>query len=234
MFSATIISILLSITSGKSIIQIRQFIFRLALRLAIVISLSIITFPHINKSSELKLIYDNSIFRDGDIIFRQGIDLLSNIVLSTDNSSPYSHVGIIKISDNSPFVIHAITGEPIGSQGQVKIEPLASFLASDKASYAALYRLDEDHKISSIAAANVAYTYAIKEIPFDLDFNLNTPNELYCTELVWRSYKEAGIDIVDNNFDSLNVPFGHGSYLLPSTLLKSRWLRIVANINNKL
>jgi hypothetical protein len=61
--------------------------------------------------------------------------------------------------------------------------------------------------------------------PFDARLDMTDARALYCTELVWLSYKQAGIDLLGGHFDDLNLPLvGHGYYILPSSLVNSHWL----------
>lgn len=69
-----------------------------------------------------------SILENGDIIFRRGTSFVSNMVLMADKSSPYSHVGIIKIIDGNYFVIHSVPAEEISEKDLTKIDPLLTFL----------------------------------------------------------------------------------------------------------
>ncbi len=41
----------------------------------------------------------------------------------------------------------------------------------------------------------VAEEYAAKETPFDFDFELADDHAVYCTELIWLSYRTAGLKI---------------------------------------
>ena len=164
------------------------------------------------------------ILKSGDVVFRRGGSLASDLVLSADGRSTFSHVGIVKVVEGVPWVIHAIVDEPPGDAGSVKFEPLREFLTPDRAIEAAIYRPRSSFQKNGEVAAQVAMTYANRHVPFDSDFDLATPDKLYCTELIWRAYREAGIELTDGRFDQLSLPFAHDSYLLPSTLQASRFL----------
>ena len=174
---------------------------------------------------------EKSILKNGDIIFRRGTSFVSNMVLMADKSSPYSHTGIIKIINGKYFVIHSVPAEEIGEKDLTKIDCLVDFLKRDRSTAIAVYRLRiENYKLTELAVEN-AHNFALQKTPFDSDFNLNDDSRLYCTELVWKSYLLAGIDLVENNFDELNIPLSKGPYVLPGTLLKSKHLKPIYSIN---
>ena len=171
-----------------------------------------------------------TILENGDIIFRRGTSFVSNMVLMADKSSPYSHVGMIKIIDEKYFVIHSVPAEEIDEKDLTKIDPLANFLKRDRSTAITIYRLKIKNDILANLAANCACNYALQKTPFDSDFNLKDGSRLYCTELVWRSYLQAGIDLIDHNFEEINIPLSKGPYILPSSLLKSKHLKSIYSI----
>jgi hypothetical protein len=58
-------------------------------------------------------------------------------------------------------------------------------------------------------------------VPFDHDFDSATPDRLYCTELVWRAYYSAGVEL---------LPPGEAMHkrILPADLLDGGGLQEVA------
>ena len=174
---------------------------------------------------------DTSLLKDGDVVFRRGTSFVSNMVLMADENSPYSHTGIIKTIDTAYYVIHSVPAEKFDEKDVTKIESLTNFLIRDRATAIAIYRLNFENDIIPIRAANIADVFAKQNIPFDSDFNLKDDSRLYCTELVWKSYLLAGIDLVDNAFDNLDIPLSKGPYILPGTLLKSKYLKLIYSIN---
>lgn len=157
----------------------------------------------------------------GDLIFRNTDTFAGQFVNSVDTKSDYSHVGIIWVSvENKVFVIHATPHEE-QTQNMVQATPLDEFL-----SYAldiAVYRPRSAYHQASIQAAEYAFSLA-GTIPFDGRFDLKTEDSVYCTELIWRGFLQAGVDIVDNHFEELELPlFGVKDYILPSTLINEKY-----------
>jgi uncharacterized protein YycO len=170
-------------------------------------------------------------FRSGDLIFRKGNGLLGQALLKADSASQFSHVGIIKIIQQQIFVIHGSTGKPLGTNAFVKIESLESFLQSELASAVAIYRLKNNDQDSTITAVNFAYQAVLDQVPFDVNFDLENADQFYCTELVWRAYLASGIDLVEGNFSSLDLPLAQNWYILPKNLLESPHLQQVYYYN---
>ncbi len=59
-------------------------------------------------------------------------------------------------------------------------------------------------------AATIAVQKALEwvgEKRFDRDFDLRTDETVYCTELVYKAYQEAGVDIIHGDFNIVEFPF---------------------------
>lgn len=177
---------------------------------------------------DFSLLFDSAVdVKTGDIIFRRGTGAGSRFVNLVDDQSTFSHVGLIQKDDETLFVIHAMP-ESVQGDGWVRKEPLADFLA--EATAIGVYRVLPEHAHITETAVNKALTW-IDSIPFDSHFDIATADELYCTELVWLAYQLAGLDLVNNQFEELELPFGFtGDYLLPSRLMNSPYFQHVISI----
>lgn len=181
--------------------------------------------PTEKKPETRRLIFRASEFRSGDILFRRGRSLLSRGVLSADGASDYSHVGLVSVAADQITVIHSVPAESTLQRGGVVKESLAAFLAGDKASTAALYRPKTAG--SGLIAARAADRFVSSHYLFDSSFDLKSADELYCTELIWRAYLEAGVDLVGYEVGQSSE---EGKYLLPSDLQGSSHLYLVRRI----
>lgn len=166
-------------------------------------------------------------FQTGDVIFRRGIGVLSQAVLAADRDGAYSHVGLIWRTADGVSVIHVSVDDPPGSPDVARIERIEDFLAADRASAYCVCRLVDDRTDAARGAVSVALGYVERRAPFDSAFDLSTPDALYCTELVWRAYREVGVDLADGGLDRGGFVGGSGGYLLPGTLLRSTALTLV-------
>ena len=171
---------------------------------------------------------DSRVLRPGDIILRRGRDAVSAVVLTADSGSRYSHVGIIVPLGRLLGVAHALPEDATHPEGRVLVEPIGEFLSPEKASELAVYRLRE-HPDEETAgqASRLALRYVRERRSFDGDFDLETPEKLYCSELVWRAFQEAGIDLLDGRFSRLTLPLRSGDFVLPSSFTTSPHLRLV-------
>lgn len=137
----------------------------------------------------------------GDLIFRRADGAGSQFVDTLDQQSSFSHVGMIYVaSDGGAFVIHVLPQDP----DIVQLEPLNTFLQD--AVVVAVYRPIEEIADEAIFATEKALVW-VGEKQFDRDFDLRTDETLYCTELVYKAYQEAGIDIVHGDFNIVDFPF---------------------------
>lgn len=161
----------------------------------------------VNYNNKL-FVYDNSdkLLMDGDLIFRKGLGFFSDIFRSVGaEKSDYSHIGIIKKENGIIFVIHTEANELTGI-GEAQKIPLEEFISDRNASSGAVYRVETANSYQKESAVKSALRYIELKTPFDSDFDLETADRLYCTELVWRAYKSCGIDLAPRK-DFLHIPF---------------------------
>lgn len=169
------------------------------------------------------LVQDTSQFQTGDLLFVRGTSWRSRIVLLINGGgSDFSHVGLVWRRNGRPFVIHATptSSDKLESRG-VMVDPLRKFLSTKHVLQAALYRVKDRNRDIAKAAAT-AQRYAAQALPFDHEFDASTPSKLYCTELIWRAYREAGLNLPSTFSESASDP------LLPAALRQSRLLTEVA------
>lgn len=200
----------------------------------------------------------NERLKNGDLVFRSGNTWLSNMAEQVAPNVTYTHVGVITLERDQVKVVHAsIEGDSLVETlgNRVIEEPLADFLQKGNATHAAIYRLrdplpkhsagQQDDSSAAEAkdplaiqsarhaadnAAAIAKTYAVKSVPFDPGFDLSTADKVYCTELIWRAYLDAGVDLADQGLESFAFPFS-GHYLTPDSLANSKHLRPVYQFN---
>ncbi len=126
--------------------------------------------------------------QDGDIIFHVSRSAQSQAIqLAT--GSPYSHMGIIYLNNEMPYVFEAV--QP------VKSTPLHEWIARGENGHYVVKRLrdaesrltpDVIKKMQSVGERFIGKNY-------DLYFEWSD-ERIYCSELVWKIFKEgAGIEV---------------------------------------
>lgn len=140
--------------------------------------------------------FDIEIIRNGDLVFRQGRGIFSEMFKNIgETDSQFSHVGIVYTDGNDIFVIHTEANELTGV-GFAKKEKLSDFISNRNSVTYDFYRIDDFQSARIQSVLEAALKYVNDKIPFDTDFNLRDNDRLYCTELVYKAYKSAGINLV--------------------------------------
>ena len=137
--------------------------------------------------------------REGDLVFRCGEGIVSRAVLSVEEDGVYSHVGILVRDGDAWKVVH---------------------LAPDRARAGALVHCGLSDPAVLARIRETALGWARDNVPFDDDFDIADSSRLYCTELVWRLYRRAGIDLSEGRRRRLDILFVHGDCLLPGHLFQ--------------
>ena len=201
---------------------------RMKYKLFAVLSATVFLFTSCYRQHEKKLLaayIDTMSLRNGDLIFREGRSVESTFVTTLDSSN-YSHVGLLCKYDGAGKVVHAVPGESDNNVDTVKSEPISAFLQPDRCANIKIVRVSCESHI-----AQKAVQYALKKvgIPFDDDFNMADTTKFYCTELVWKAYLHAGIDISESRRHNVNMFSFHKPCLLPSDVMMGNTI-----INTKL
>ena len=131
---------------------------------------------------------DQRIFENGDIICRLGNGVFSKwFKEASTREKIYSHAGIIKIENDSVFVIHAEASEFTGI-GFVQKENIQTFLKGVQTW--ALFRLPVEDSIKNNIAENADF-YFRRNTSFDLDFDSSCDEKVYCTQLIALAVNKA-------------------------------------------
>lgn len=148
------------------------------------------------QQARLKL-YNDSIYpamlllvKPGYLVTRLGSDITSEMIRQmnqTDQS--FSHCGIAAIEKDTVFVYHAIGGE-FNPDQKLKRETLYSFgyPSDNKATglFTAGISNGQLKKLQGIVSG-----FYLKGTRFDMDFNYESEDRLYCAEFVAKSYSRA-------------------------------------------
>lgn len=165
--------------------------------------------------------------RDGDLIFRQGRDMVSRLIMSQGDNSRYSHVGVIVHRGTEIMVIHAMPGEG-NSAGGVIEEPLSTFASFNNAVRADLYRyagisVDQRKDIGEYLQHQIGK-------PFDGAFSMTDDGKMYCAELAVKAYRAAGINLTNHMAFAHIMTLPEG-VVLPDSLSHVPGIHLVAGLN---
>lgn len=156
--------------------------------------------------------------RNGDLVFRLGRSVESRLVKESGNHNEFSHVGIMVWIDDTLKVIHAVPQE---NNDTIVCELVEKFLSQKRAQQVGFFKVK---CVDSVA--NIAADYGIRKYyehcMFDHDYDLDDDSKMYCTEFVWRAYKEVGIDISAGNRTEVSTLFVEsGMVISPQDIIKT-------------
>jgi len=142
--------------------------------------------------------------QDGDIICRLGNKFWSPILRDlSKNEKQFSHIGIVRIRDDTISVIHS-EGLSKDKNDFVKKVTLECFLRGSRSIGVFRLKSIDQTKVSDIALDFIGR-------PFDWQFDMIDESSLYCTELLYVVLKRINPDIKLNTV-WLNVL---NQYVLP-------------------
>ncbi len=135
----------------------------------------------------IKIDSGKKIISTGDLIVRTGNDFTSESLRSLNQrDKTYSHCGIASIENDSIFVYHALGGEWNPDQ-RIRRDAFEIFAEPFSNRGIGIYR----YKLSKTEIAMLMIT--VKKlhqsgIMFDMKFNLETNDRMYCAEFIYKSY----------------------------------------------
>ena len=127
-------------------------------------------------------------FKTGDLVFRQENTLLSKL-FSNIESSEYAHIGIVWQKSNQAYVVHSEIAD--GEDG-LRVQKWDEFVKNS-----AKWMVMRPKQIQNSDKLEEVISKSVRLKPkFNISFEHNTKNKLYCTQLVQVIYKEAlGVNI---------------------------------------
>ncbi|MEM9347184.1 MAG: YiiX/YebB-like N1pC/P60 family cysteine hydrolase [Planctomycetota bacterium] len=181
---------------------------------------------------------DHVELRSGDIIVAGGVSLQSRMVMSLVENNHYSHVGIIQVTPEGLFVIHAApAGAGDGGFGdRVARIPLSLFLSERGYVSVQVLRVKAEHSDALMLAQDAcdyAYERAQQGIPFDSNFDIDEHQTMYCSELVYLAYRHAGLEWPDTIFRNVSMPIVDGPVILPNAFTQCDTLEAIWHHSNE-
>ena len=143
-----------------------------------------------------------SLLHDGDIILRHGYGFVSDMIEETLNdSSGLSHCAILTQYKGHWILIHSISSTLSDIDG-VQWQDLATFVNQSKKRSIVVMRYRHGKNDSDLARIGTRAKYYLdKKIPFDNSFDLFDSTSFYCSELLWKVFKdEYHVDIFESKY----------------------------------
>lgn len=167
-------------------------------------------------------------FLPGDIAFRRGESMVSEVVMYNDVDGKYSHVGIVVDSDSGLMVVHSVPGENAKNPNYdlIVIESIERFFAPEVAEKGEILRMDLDSSQRSLLS-KFAIEKVCQKVPFDHNYDLSDTTKLYCTELLQHLYEKIGVDLAQGRITSINVPGMSNDYIMPSDIYHNNKLKSI-------
>lgn len=196
-------------------ISTKYYINKISIILFTLISLiTILSFLNFNLRKNNSYIKINHL-QNGDLVLRCGRSLESYAVYLTDSEPEFSHIGIIKFENSTPYVIHAVPNK----SNYILKEKFSTFTNSKKCSKYAVYRAKLNTNTLNKIADEAQSFYNLK-YTFDNAYDLKSNSELYCSELVYKAFKKAGVEL-QLSTKELNYILGKHAVLFPSEFTKN-------------
>lgn len=146
-----------------------------------------------------------SLLRTGNVVLRMGLGADSYLLSQLNRKNKaYSHCGIVIVENGYPFVYHSIGGED-NPDARMRRDSAAFFFSPRHNS--ALAIVDYDFIGSQIVnLVQEVYAFYQKKPLFDMKFDLQTDDQLYCAEFVYKAIDRA---VNDNSYIGTTTYAGH-------------------------
>ncbi len=143
----------------------------------------------------------------GDIIFRNGIDEVSQAARSMNRTdTSYSHCGILLLEQDSIWIYHALGGSYNPGMKLLR-EPIDSFCNPRDNNAFGIYRYELDTLQIRVLQETVHRHY-MNGLKFDMFFNFDTDGEMYCSEFVFKSLNRSLNGQLSKYLRLDTIPFG--------------------------
>lgn len=172
---------------------------------------------------------DTSKLQSGDIVLRLGNDITSNMLAQMNTSDKrFSHIGFCFKEDDNWMVYHALAAE-FGEEKNMRKEPLEHFFNSENNLSIGIAFTNFNHGQRALLYQKVQQWQQAK-IPFDMAFDLNTDDKLYCSEMVAKAINYS----LDSNFipfsDTLNKQFYGIDDIIHSSLIEKVQFQTISKL----
>ena len=128
--------------------------------------------------------------REGDLVLRCGNDYSSFTLRDfSQKEKLYSHSGIAVRIDSVLYIYHNMAGN-LNPDEVMRRDPVDSFLTPENNVAFGIYRYDlNDEEIRKLR--EIIHQHYLNKLQFDMNFDLETDNKMYCAEMIIKSIDQA-------------------------------------------
>jgi uncharacterized protein YycO len=179
------------------------------------ISIALFLFIYENNSKQEQILSTYTLnqnelkkIKDGDIILRHGYGMVSDMIADfLNNTQDVSHCAIITQNDTGFSVVHSVS-QSLSDYDGVQTQDLKTFIRDSKKNSVIVLRYKNSKDICPSPVSKYAKYYLKKKVPFDHSFDITDTSEFYCTELIWKVFKDAyDVDIFSTYYGDDDI--GH-------------------------
>lgn len=148
--------------------------------------------------------------QNGCVVLRRGNDVISSMFAQFNRSDKtFSHCGIAFREKGQWYVYHSIGGEDNPDE-KLRRDTYERFISPEKNFAFGICSFGLD-TLQQQSLRQVVQDFYSRHIPFDMEFDLNSDDRLYCAEMVYKSFHRALAT------DSFFKPTPHGRFIFVST-----------------
>ena len=168
---------------------------------------------------------------DGDLVFRVGRGIYSEVIRAVSGrNARFSHVGVLSVEPSGVFVLHIEPEEALGLSGRASKEPLDEFLARENAREYGFFHVNNMSRRERERVLDRLESFVHQKVAYDPDFDFGDDERLYCTELVYKAFLAAGVDLLLEALRKGGLLTNDGRRIFtPSDLLQSSRIVPVAD-----
>jgi hypothetical protein len=128
--------------------------------------------------------------REGDLVLRCGNDFISESLSDfSQKEKLYSHSGIA-LMDNGIMYIYSNMAGDINPDEIMRRDVVDSFITPIHNIAVGIYRYDiTNTELEKLR--NIIHTHYINKLQFDMNFDLETDDKMYCAEMIAKSVEQA-------------------------------------------
>lgn len=129
----------------------------------------------------------SALIKSGDVVTRLGSDFTSECLRQINTrDKTWSHCGIASVEHDSVFVYHALGGE-FNPDETIRRDYITVFADPANNRGIGIYRQKLD-KTQTTQLLNITHKLYNNKTKFDMDFDLQTDERMYCAEFVYKAF----------------------------------------------